>query len=102
MLGRWGVQFPLLIGRFNPVDLGALGASPEQLDSLRQDPLWPYPPNARRDRFPFDARDFLNDQSAYQEVEIMRNVRRMLAGNRRWMLERTRALREQVAAELDR
>ena len=101
MLSRWAVPFTALISRLDPVAFDAHGRTPAQVDSLRRDPLWPIPATPR-DRFPFDVSAFLADQDAYNDAEIMRNVRLQLRGRRAWLLRETIALREQVEAELDR
>ncbi len=79
MLARWAEQFTALISRFNPVELYTNGMSQAQQDTSHQDPRWPFSADPRRDRFPFDAEDFLSDQDAFNEAEIMRNVRIQLS-----------------------
>jgi hypothetical protein len=102
LVGRWRLVFQNFVGRFDPVALNTSWRSQEELDAFRQDPLWPYAADARRDRFSFDVRDFLSDREAFNEAESMRNRRRQLATNRAMMLHATTALREQVEAELNR
>ena len=100
MLSRWAVPFTALISRLDPVALDVHGRTPAEVDSLSQDPLWPIPSNPR-DRFPLDVGAFLADQDAYNDAEIMRNVRIQLGRQRAGLLRATTGLREQLETHIE-
>ncbi|NNF57967.1 MAG: hypothetical protein HKN04_06965, partial [Rhodothermaceae bacterium] len=55
-----------------------------------------------RTPFPTTSEAFFQNREAYTEVQELTRMKWLMAGNRLFMIQRTRALREQVEAELNR
>ena len=60
------------------------------------------PDGERRTPFPTSSETFFQNREAYTAVQTIARLKRMIAGNRLYMIQRTRALREQIEAELNR
>ena len=76
--------------------------SPQVRDSLGSLAWWPIPSGPRLEPFPGDLGSLLTDRAVYHNVDMMTLVQYLYQYWRAGLLERTRSLRQQVEAELNR